>query len=128
MSNQTNAKGKAAAKAPARMSRRIPSPETSRSSSTAGGGPPAIWPPASSIWTTPAAPAPEAGAFKGRILGHWGTCPGQNFIYTHLNQVINKYDLDMIYLSGPGHAHGGQDYLDGSYTEIYTISARTPRA
>jgi xylulose-5-phosphate/fructose-6-phosphate phosphoketolase len=55
-------------------------------------------------------------------VGHWGTCPGQNFIYTHLNRVINKYDLDMIYLSGPGHggnAMVAQDYLDGSYSEIY---------
>ena len=38
---------------------------------------------------------------KRTIVGHWGTCPGQNFIYTHLNRVINKYDLDMIYLSRP---------------------------
>ena len=40
---------------------------------------------------------------KRKIVGHWGTCPGQNFIYTHLNRMINKYDIDMIYLSGPGH-------------------------
>ncbi|WP_330463512.1 phosphoketolase family protein [Metamycoplasma gateae] len=55
-------------------------------------------------------------------IGHWGTIPGQNFIYTHLNRVINKYDLDMFYIEGPG--HGGQvmisnSYLDGTYTEIY---------
>ncbi|ENY68825.1 Phosphoketolase [Metamycoplasma auris 15026] len=55
-------------------------------------------------------------------IGHWGTIPGQNFIYTHLNRVINKYDLNMFYIEGPG--HGGQvmisnSYLDGSYTEIY---------
>ena len=59
---------------------------------------------------------------KKKIVGHWGTCPGQNFIYTHLNRIINKYDLDMIYLSGPGHggnAMVAQDWLDGSYTEIY---------
>ncbi len=59
---------------------------------------------------------------KSTIVGHWGTCPGQNFIYTHLNRVIVKYDLDMIYLSGPGHggnAMVAQDYLDGSYSEIY---------
>jgi xylulose-5-phosphate/fructose-6-phosphate phosphoketolase len=59
---------------------------------------------------------------KRTIVGHWGTCPGQNFIYTHLNRVIKKYDLDMIYLSGPGHggnAMVAQDYLDGSYSEIY---------
>ena len=59
---------------------------------------------------------------KRTIVGHWGTCPGQNFIYTHLNRVINKYDLDMIYLSGPGHggnAMVAQDWLDGTYTEVY---------
>ncbi len=59
---------------------------------------------------------------KRKIVGHWGTVPGQNFIFTHLNRVINEYDLNMIYLSGPG--HGGnffiaQDWLDGSYTEYY---------
>ena len=59
---------------------------------------------------------------KKKIVGHWGTVPGQNFIYTHLNRVINEYDLDMIYLSGPGHggnAMVAQDYLDGSYTDVY---------
>ena len=59
---------------------------------------------------------------KRTIVGHWGTCPGQNFIYTHLNRVIVKYDLDMIYLSGPGHGGNAivaQDYLDGSYSEVY---------
>ncbi len=59
---------------------------------------------------------------KRMLLGHWGTTPGQNFIYTHLNRVINKYDLNMIYLSGPG--HGGPAvvanvYLEGTYSEIY---------
>ncbi|EHQ28838.1 phosphoketolase family protein [Mucilaginibacter paludis] len=59
---------------------------------------------------------------KNMLLGHWGTTPGQNFIYTHLNRVINKYDLDMIYVSGPG--HGGPavvagTYLEGTYTEVY---------
>ena len=43
---------------------------------------------------------------KPNVVGHWGTAPGQNFIYTHLNRVIKKYDLNMIYISGPG--HGGQ--------------------
>ena len=55
-------------------------------------------------------------------MGHWGTVPGQNFIYTHLNRVIQKDDLDMIYLSGPGHggnAMVAQDWLDGTYTEVY---------
>ncbi len=59
---------------------------------------------------------------KAMLLGHWGTTPGQNFIYTHLNRVINKYDLSMIYISGPG--HGGpavvsSTYLEGTYTEVY---------
>ncbi|MDD5826495.1 MAG: phosphoketolase family protein [Bacilli bacterium] len=59
---------------------------------------------------------------KPNVVGHWGTVPGQNFIYTHLNRVIKKYNLNMIYISGPG--HGGQvtvsnTYLEGSYTEIY---------
>jgi xylulose-5-phosphate/fructose-6-phosphate phosphoketolase len=59
---------------------------------------------------------------KHVIVGHWGTVPGQNFIYTHLNRVIRKYDLDMIYLSGPGHggnAMVAQDWLDGTYSEVY---------
>ncbi len=59
---------------------------------------------------------------KRKIVGHWGTVPGQNFIYTHLNRVINKYDLDMIYISGPGHGGNAmlaQDWLDGSYSEVY---------
>ena len=59
---------------------------------------------------------------KVHPIGHWGTISGQNFIYAHLNRVINKYDLDMFYIEGPG--HGGQvmvsnSYLDGSYTETY---------
>jgi len=59
---------------------------------------------------------------KHMLLGHWGTTPGQNFIYAHLNRVINKYDLNMIYISGPG--HGGpavvaNTYLEGTYSEIY---------
>jgi xylulose-5-phosphate/fructose-6-phosphate phosphoketolase len=59
---------------------------------------------------------------KPTLLGHWGTTPGQNFIYVHLNRVINKYDLNMIYISGPG--HGGpavvsNTYLEGSYSEVY---------
>ena len=59
---------------------------------------------------------------KPNVVGHWGTAPGQNFVYVHLNRIIKKYDLDMIYVSGPG--HGGQaivsnTYLEGSYSEIY---------
>jgi xylulose-5-phosphate/fructose-6-phosphate phosphoketolase len=59
---------------------------------------------------------------KHMLLGHWGTTPGQNFIYVHLNRVILKYDLDMIYISGPGHggpAVVGNTYLEGTYSEIY---------
>ena len=64
----------------------------------------------------------KAEHIKKKIVGHWGTVPGQNFIYTHLNRVINKYDLDMIYLSGPGHggnAMVAHTYLEGSYSEFY---------
>ncbi len=64
----------------------------------------------------------EATDIKAKIVGHWGTVPGQNFIYTHLNRVINKYDLNMIYVSGPGHggnAMVANTYLEGTYTEFY---------
>jgi xylulose-5-phosphate/fructose-6-phosphate phosphoketolase len=59
---------------------------------------------------------------KPLVVGHWGTTPGQNFIYVHLNRVIKKFDLDMFYIAGPG--HGGpalvaNTYLEGSYSEIY---------
>ncbi|MEO7077294.1 MAG: phosphoketolase, partial [Rhodococcus sp. (in: high G+C Gram-positive bacteria)] len=59
---------------------------------------------------------------KPLVVGHWGTTPGQNFIYVHLNRAINKYGLDMFYVAGPG--HGGpalvaNTYLEGSYSEIY---------
>ncbi|MDP2602657.1 MAG: phosphoketolase family protein [Deltaproteobacteria bacterium] len=59
---------------------------------------------------------------KPRLLGHWGTTPGLNFIYVHLNRVIKKYDLDMIYITGPGHGGPGlvaNTYLEGTYSEIY---------
>ena len=59
---------------------------------------------------------------KHMLLGHWGTTPGQNFIYVHLNRIIKKYNLDMIYVSGPGHggpAVVGNTYLEGTYSEIY---------
>ncbi len=66
----------------------------------------------------------EINDIKKKIVGHFGTVPGQNFIYTHLNRIITKYDLDMIYISGPG--HGGNflvanTYLEGSYSEIYPL-------
>ena len=59
---------------------------------------------------------------KPNVVGHWGTAPGQNFLYMHLNRMIKKYDLDMIYISGPG--HGGEamianNYLEGVYTKFY---------
>src|SRR5687767_15673178 len=64
---------------------------------------------------------------KPRLLGHWGTTPGLNFVYTHLNRVITKNDLDMMYVIGPG--HGGpavvaHAYLEGTYSEIYTNIGR----
>lgn len=59
---------------------------------------------------------------KKKIVGHWGTVPGQNFVYVHMNRAIKKYDLDMILISGPG--HGGNffvanSYLEGTYSEVY---------
>ncbi len=59
---------------------------------------------------------------KKKIVGHWGTVPGQNFVWTHCNRVIKRYDLDMIYISGPGHGGNFQianTYLEGTYSEIY---------
>jgi xylulose-5-phosphate/fructose-6-phosphate phosphoketolase len=64
---------------------------------------------------------------KKMLLGHWGTTPGQNFIYAHLNRVIKTNDLDMIYVSGPGHggpAVVGNTYLEGTYSEIYPNVSR----
>jgi xylulose-5-phosphate/fructose-6-phosphate phosphoketolase len=68
-----------------------------------------------------------AAHIKRMLLGHWGTTPGQNFIYTHLNRCIKKYDLNMIYVSGPG--HGGPavvagTYLEGTYSEVYANVAQ----
>lgn len=60
--------------------------------------------------------------FKNRLLGHWGSDPGQTFTWVHLNRMIRKYDLDMIYISGPGHgapAVLSNAYLEGTYSEIY---------
>ena len=129
MSNQTNAKEKAVAKAPARMSKKDPLTKSQLELINA-------WWRASNylaacqlyLLDNPLLREPlKPEHLKRTIVGHWGTCPGQNFIYTHLNRVINKYDLDMIYLSGPGHggnAMVAQDYLDGSYTEIYPNISR----
>ncbi len=64
---------------------------------------------------------------KPRLLGHWGTTPGLNFLYVHLNRIIKEYDLNMIYVTGPG--HGGpalvaNTYLEGTYTELYPDISR----
>ena len=59
---------------------------------------------------------------KPRLLGHWGTTPGLNFIYVHANRLIKKYDLNMIYVTGPGHGGPGlvaNTYLEGTYSEFY---------
>ncbi len=64
---------------------------------------------------------------KRRLLGHWGTTPGLNFIYVHLNRVIKKHDLDVIYVAGPGHGGPGlvaNTYLEGAYTELYPDISR----
>lgn len=59
---------------------------------------------------------------KKKIVGHWGTVPGQNFVWTHCNRAIKRYDLDMIYISGPGHGGNFQianTYIEGTYSEVY---------
>jgi xylulose-5-phosphate/fructose-6-phosphate phosphoketolase len=59
---------------------------------------------------------------KPRLLGHWGTTPGLNFIYVHLNRIVKQFDLDMIYIAGPGHGGPGlvaNTYLEGTYSEVY---------
>ncbi len=64
---------------------------------------------------------------KPRLLGHWGTTPGLNFIYVHLNRAIRKYDLDMIYVCGPGHGGPGMvanTYLEGTYSDLYPNVSR----
>ncbi|MGC2326993.1 MAG: phosphoketolase family protein, partial [Candidatus Sulfotelmatobacter sp.] len=66
---------------------------------------------------------------KNRLLGHWGSSPGLSFIYVHLNRLIKKYDLDMIFLTGPGHgAPGvlGPAYLEGTYSEVYPEKSQDP--
>ena len=64
----------------------------------------------------------ELHNIKSRLLGHWGTTPGQNFIYVHMNRAIKMRDLNMIYVAGPGHGGPGlvaNTYLEGTYSEIY---------
>jgi xylulose-5-phosphate/fructose-6-phosphate phosphoketolase len=80
------------------------------------------------LYSNPLLKRPLAFAdVKRMLLGHWGTTPGQNFIYVHLNRVIKKHDLNMIYVSGPGHggpAVVGNTYLEGTYSEIYPDVSR----
>jgi xylulose-5-phosphate/fructose-6-phosphate phosphoketolase len=75
------------------------------------------------LWENPLLRKPlELAHVKPIVVGHWGTTPGQNFIYVHLNRVIKKYDLDMFYIAGPGHggpALVGNTYLEGTYSEVY---------
>ncbi|HEY6084148.1 MAG TPA: phosphoketolase family protein, partial [Nitrospira sp.] len=76
------------------------------------------------LYDNPLLKKPLARAhIKPRLLGHWGTTPGLNFIYVHLNRIIKAYDLNMIYLAGPGHGGPGlvaNTYLEGTYSEIYS--------
>ncbi len=80
------------------------------------------------LWDNPLLKRPLSLAdVKPMLLGHWGTTPGQNFIYAHLNRVIKAHDLDMIYVSGPGHggpAVVGNTYLEGTYSEVYPEISR----
>ena len=65
---------------------------------------------------------------KPRLLGHWGTTPGLNFIYVHFNRLIKKHDLNVIYVTGPGHGGPGlvaNTYLEGTYSEFYPHIAQT---
>jgi xylulose-5-phosphate/fructose-6-phosphate phosphoketolase len=75
------------------------------------------------LWDNPLLRAPlEVAHIKRRLVGHWGSVPGQSFIWVHLNRLIRKYDLDMIYISGPGHGAPGplaNAYLEGTYSEVY---------
>ena len=73
-------------------------------------------------------PLAAATHIKPRLLGHWGTTPGLNFIYVHLNRVIKARDLDMIYICGPGHGGPGMvanTWLEGTYSELYPTFRRT---
>ena len=80
------------------------------------------------LWDNPLLRRPlSLSDVKPMLLGHWGTTPGQNFIYAPLNRIIKAYDLDMIYVSGPGHggpAVVGNTYLEGTYSEIYPDISR----
>jgi len=75
------------------------------------------------LWSNPLLTEPlKLEDIKPRLLGHWGTTPGLNFIYVHCNRLIKKYDLNMIYVCGPGHGGPGMvanTYLEGTYSEVY---------
>ncbi len=75
------------------------------------------------LYANPLLPEPlTLDHIKPRLLGHWGTTPGLNFVYAHCNRIIKKYDLNMIYVCGPGHGGPGMvanTYLEGSYTELF---------
>src|SRR6184192_1958657 len=65
---------------------------------------------------------------KPRLLGHWGTTPGLNFIYVHFNRLIKRHDLNVIYVTGPGHGGPGlvaNTYLEGTYSELYPNISQT---
>src|SRR5687767_15833722 len=67
---------------------------------------------------------------KPRLLGHWGTTPGLNFLYVHLNRVIKAHDLEAIYITGPGHGGPGlvaNTYLEGTYSDVYHHIGREDR-
>ena len=101
-----------------------PPPPTSSRSSTRGGGPRTTCRSARSTCSTTRCSASRSALehIKPRLLGHWGTTPGLNLVYAHLNRVIRARDLDIIYVCGPGHGGPGMvanTYLEGTYTEIY---------
>ena len=72
----------------------------------------------------------ESDDIKPRLLGHWGTTPGLNFIYVHLNRLIRQHDLNVLYIAGPGHGGPGlvaNTYLEGTYSEIYPSVSQDER-
>src|SRR5882724_190817 len=74
----------------------------------------AYWRAANYLYDNPLLRTPlKLGHLKPRLLGHWGTTPGQNFIYVHLNRIIREHDLDIIYIAGPG--HGGPALVANTY-------------
>jgi phosphoketolase len=87
------------------------------------GAPPTIcWSADLSLRQSAAETSTEIVGREALVVGHWGTTPGQNFIYAHLNRVIKKYDLDMFYIAAPGHggpAIVGNVYLEGTWSEVY---------